>query len=107
MWASSSDDGSRSNSCSSLLNALLILLSDPTWFRGNLTIRDCSASACRIDWRIHQTAYEINLKPRVSSNLLAALINPRFPSLIKSGKTESLVLILFRNRNYESEIGFS
>ena len=28
----------------------------------------------------------MNLKPRVSSNFSAALIKPRFPSLIKSGR---------------------
>lgn len=32
--ANSSGDGSRSNSCSNLENALLILLRDPTWFKG-------------------------------------------------------------------------
>ena len=39
-----------------------------------------------IDCRIHQTAYEINLKPLVSSKRFAAFIRPKFPSLIKSGK---------------------
>ena len=29
---------------------------DPTWFSGRRTMRLCSASACRIDWRIHHTA---------------------------------------------------
>src|SRR6266581_5384412 len=43
-----------------------------------------SASSCRIAWRIHQTAYEMNLMPLVSSNLWAARIRPRLPSLIKS-----------------------
>ena len=52
----------------------------------NLTILDCSAIACIMDWRIHHTAYEINLKPRVSSNRWAALISPRFPSLMRSGR---------------------
>jgi len=65
---------------------LLILLIDPILLSGNLTIRDCSAKACKIDWRIHQTAYEINLNPLVSSKRFAAFISPRFPSLIKSGK---------------------
>jgi hypothetical protein len=39
-----------------LEKALLILFSEPTWFNGRRTIRDCSANACRIDWRIHHTA---------------------------------------------------
>ena len=84
--ASSSADGRRSFSCSNLERALLILFKEPTWLSGSLTIRDCSARAWRMDWRIHHTAYEINLKPRVSSNFCAALIRPRFPSLIKSGR---------------------
>ena len=84
--ASSSADGVRSCSCSKRAKALLILLSEPTWLRGRRTIRDCSARAWRIDWRIHHTAYEINLKPRVSSNFSAALIRPRLPSLIRSGR---------------------
>src|SRR5688500_17981819 len=83
---SSSALGSLSYSCSRREYALLILLSDPTWLSGSRTIRDCSANACRIDWRIHHTAYEMNLKPLVSSNLFAALIKPRLPSLIRSGR---------------------
>ena len=54
--ASSSGEGVLSNSCSNFEKALLILLSDPTWFNGSLTIRDCSASACNIDCLIHHTA---------------------------------------------------
>jgi hypothetical protein len=82
----SSAEGVLSYSCSSLEKALFILFKEPTWFRGKRTIRACSANAWRIDWRIHHTAYEINLKPRVSSKRRAALIRPKFPSLIKSGK---------------------
>ncbi len=84
--ASSSGDGVRSCSCSKRAKALFILFSEPTWFRGRRTIRDCSARACRIDWRIHHTAYEMNLKPRVSSNFSAALMRPRLPSLMRSGR---------------------
>ena len=47
-------------------------------------MRLCSASAWRIAWRIHHTAYEMNLIPFVSSNLCAARISPRLPSLIRS-----------------------
>lgn len=83
--ASSSAEGRRSFSCSNRENALLILLSDPTWLSGSRTMRDCSASACRMDCLIHHTAYEMNLNPRVSSNFSAALISPRFPSLMRSG----------------------
>ena len=54
-------------------NVLFILLIDPILFSGSLTILDCSASACNMDCLIHQTAYEINLKPLVSSNLLPLL----------------------------------
>lgn len=43
--ASSSGDGVRSCSCSKRANALLILLSDPTWLSGRRTMRDCSAKA--------------------------------------------------------------
>ena len=41
-----------------------------------------------MDCLIHQTAYEMNLKPLVSSNLFAALINPKLPSFIRSGKVK-------------------
>ena len=43
--ASSSADGGLSYSCSSFEKALLILLSEPTWFNGSLTILACSANA--------------------------------------------------------------
>src|SRR6188508_3001038 len=45
-----------SNFCSKSEKVLDILFKDPTLLRGSLTILDCSASACKIDWRIHQTA---------------------------------------------------
>lgn len=32
------------------------LCESPTWFKGNLTIRLCSAIACKMLWRIHHTA---------------------------------------------------
>src|SRR5690606_14227588 len=86
MSANSSGEGSRSYSCSNLEKALLILLNEPTWFSGKRTIRDCSAIACKIDWRIHHTALEMNLNPFVSSKRFAALIKPKLPSLIKSPK---------------------
>jgi hypothetical protein len=54
--ASSSLLGGLSNSCSSLEKALFILFKEPTWLRGNLTILDCSANACKIDCLIHHTA---------------------------------------------------
>ena len=78
--------GERSISASNFSAVFVILLIVPTRFSGNRTIRECSARACRIDCLIHQTAYEINLNPRVSSNRPAALINPKLPSLIKSVK---------------------
>ena len=84
--AISSALGGLSWDCSKNAYVLLILLMEPILFKGSLTILDCSASAWRIDCLIHQTAYEMNLKPLVSSNLCAAFIKPRFPSLIKSGK---------------------
>jgi hypothetical protein len=56
----------------------------PARLSGTRTMRDCSASACRIACRIHQTAYEMNLIPLVSSNFRAARISPMFPSLIRS-----------------------
>src|SRR5690554_2085334 len=87
-FAISSAEGGRSLDCSNNAYILLILLIEPILFNGKRTIRDCSANADKIDWRIHQTAYEINLKPRVSSNLFAALIKPKLPSLIKSGSVK-------------------
>ena len=49
-------------------------------------MRLCSARAWSMDWRIHHTAYEMNLNPRVSSNFSAALIRPRLPSFMRSGR---------------------
>jgi len=82
----SSAVGGLSNFCSKIAYALLILFMDPILLSGSLTILDCSANACKIDCLIHQTAYDINLNPLVSSNLFAALISPRLPSLIRSGR---------------------
>ena len=70
-------------------------------------MRLCSASACRIDWRIHHTAYEINLKPRVSSNFSAALISPEIPLVDQVRQRQALVLVLFRNGNHEPKVGAS
>jgi len=49
-------------------------------------MRLCSASAWRMAWRIHHTAYEMNLMPFVSSNLWAARMRPRLPSLMRSAR---------------------
>ena len=46
----------------------------------------------------------MNLKPRVSSNFSAALISPKLPSLIKSGKL-NLGLVLLGHRYNETQIG--
>ena len=81
---SSWTDGRLWCSCSNLLISWLILLSEPTWLRGKRTILLCSAIAWRMLWRIHHTAYDMNLNPRVSSNFCAALISPMFPSSIRS-----------------------
>ena len=51
------------------------------------------------------TAYEMNLKPRVSSKRWAALIKPRLPSLIKSGKDNPWILVLLGDGNHETEVG--
>src|SRR5207247_4508517 len=53
-------------------------------FSGALEMRACVAIACMIVFFKQQTAYEMNLMPLVSSNLWAARIRPRLPSLIKS-----------------------
>ena len=52
--------------------------------RGSRTILDCSANACKMSGGSTKQRKEINLKPRVSSKRCAALIRPRFPSLIRS-----------------------
>src|SRR5256885_13169964 len=82
--AISSTVGSRPSSCSSAEERFPMRCSVPARFNGTRTMRDCSASAWRLAWRIHQTAYEMNLLPLVSSNLCAPRIRPRLPSLIKS-----------------------
>ena len=42
-------EGARSSSCSIEAYALFILFIEPILFKGNRTIRDCSAKACKID----------------------------------------------------------
>ena len=64
---------------------LSLLIVSAKW-TGSRIIGDWLVIARKIACLIHQTAYEMNLNPRVSSNLLAARINPRFPSLTRSGK---------------------
>src|SRR5436309_5186804 len=82
--AISSTVGSRPSSCRSEAERLPMRCSVPARFSGTRTMRDCSASACRIFFFKQKTAYEMNLMPLVSSNLWAARIRPRLPSLIKS-----------------------
>ena len=78
--------GILSKSCSNLPTTLFIFPNTPTWFSGILIILDFSERASSIDCLIHQTAYEINLNPLVSSNFLAAFIKPTLPSFIISIK---------------------
>ena len=104
--AISSTLGLRSFSCSNLLYARLILLTEPTWFMGILTILLCSAIACRILCLIHHTAYEINLKPRVSSNFSAALMRPRLPSLIRSGRERPWFWYCFATETTKRRLAF-
>ncbi len=54
--ASSPTVGSRPSSWTSALERLPIRWISPARLSGTRTMRDCSASACRIAWRIHQTA---------------------------------------------------
>ena len=77
--------GRRSFSCSNLFSMCFILFTLPTWLSGRRTTRLCSAMACRMLCLIHHTAYEMNLKPRVSSNFSAAFSSPMLPSLMRSG----------------------
>ena len=103
--AISSTVGSRPSSCSSAVERLPMRCSVPARFSGTRTMRLCSASACRIAWRIHQTAYEMNLMPLVSSNLCAARMRPRLPSLIRSARRHALVLVLLGDGDDEAQVG--
>mmetsp|Transcript_33677 Transcript_33677/g.78806 ORF Transcript_33677/g.78806 Transcript_33677/m.78806 type:complete len:259 (-) Transcript_33677:128-904(-) len=51
---------------------------------GMRMVRDWSAMARVMDWRIHQVAYVERRKPRAASYFSAALISPSDPSWIKS-----------------------
>ena len=51
---------------------------------GTRTGRPCRAMAACTAWRIHHTAYEMNLTPRSGSNFRAAVMRPRLPSPIRS-----------------------
>ena len=74
--AISSGVGGRPSSWASRADAFRIFESVPTRLSGSRTVRTWSLRALRIDWRTHQTAYEMNLNPRVSSNRWAALTSP-------------------------------
>src|SRR5437773_8103010 len=102
--AISSTVGSRPSSCSSEAERLPMRCSVPARFNGTRTMRDCSARAWRIAWRIHHTAYEMNLIPFVSSNLWAARIRPRLPSLIRS-ESDTPVLVFLGHGDDEPEVG--
>jgi hypothetical protein len=54
--AISSTVGSRPSSWSSADERLPMRCSVPARLSGTRTMRDCSASACKIAWRIHHTA---------------------------------------------------
>lgn len=68
-------------------------------------MRDCSARAWRIDWRIHHTAYEINLN-RGFVELLGSLDKPQIALVDQVGKAQSLVLVLFGYGDHEAQVGF-
>src|SRR4029077_7914387 len=53
-------------------------------FKGTRTVRPWRASAARIAWRIHHTAYEMNFTPWSGSNFRAAVSRPTLPSPIRS-----------------------
>ena len=55
-------------------------------------MRDLSAIARVIAWRIHHVAYVENLKPLRQSNFSTARIRPRFPSWMRSRKSMPDVL---------------
>jgi len=54
--ASSPTVGSRPSSWTNALERFPIRCSSPARFSGTRTMRDCSANAWRMAWRIHQTA---------------------------------------------------
>ena len=84
---------------------LPIRCSVPARLSGTRTMRDCSASAWRIAWRIHHTAYEMNLMPFVSSNLCAARIEAEVALVDQVGERHALILILLRDRDDEAKVG--
>ena len=88
-----------------MLARLPMRCSVPARLSGTRTMRLCSASACRIAWRIHHTAYEMNLIPFVSSNLCAARIRPRLPSLIRSESETPWFWYFFATRDDEAQVG--
>ena len=96
----------RSFSCSNLLSTLFILFTEPTWLSGSLTILLCSAMACSMLWRIHHTAYEMNLKPRVSSNFSAAFISPTLPSFMRSGRLSPWFWYCFATETTNRRLAF-
>ena len=69
-------------------------------------MRLCSARACKMLWRIHHTAYEMNLKPRVSSNFSAALMSPTFPSLMRSARSSPWFWYCFATETTKRRLAF-
>lgn len=92
--------------CRNTRRARPSLLRMLTWLSGMRMVRPCSDKAWRICWRIHQTAYEMNLNPRDGSNLSAAFMRPMFPSFTRSISSNPTVLVLLRYGDHKAQIRF-
>ena len=65
----------------------LALCKSWTTLTGSRMVLALSFNDCKIDCLTHQTAYDIKRKSLCQSKFLIAFINPKFPSAIKSGKS--------------------
>ena len=88
--ASSSGVGSRPISLTRFRFTREIRFRVSTMWTGMRIVREWSAIARVIAWRIHQVAYVENLKPRRYWNRSTAFMSPMLPSWTRSSRERSL-----------------
>ena len=71
---------------------------------GTRTVRPWRASAERIAWRIHHTAYEMNFTPWSGSNFRAAVSRPTLPFADEIDERQAAVLVFLGDGDDEAQV---
>ena len=87
-----------------MLARLPIRWSVPARLSGTRTMRDCSASACRIACRIHHTAYGDELDPLRLVELVGGADQSEVALVDQIGEGDALVLIFLGDRHDEAQV---